>query len=107
MSEKRQYLHLGQMMEKRGIKAEELSSISSVAYNTALSYQRDASERLSKDVLGRIADALDVDVFELFMTCEDRERLDSFARLNGIEGAEKMRASEIILRLNGLATVAG
>lgn len=103
MSDKRQYLYLGQMMEGREIKAEELSSIASVAYNTALSYQRDASERLSKDVLGRIADSLNVDVFELFMTSDDRERLISTARLLGVENPEKMKASEMILAMNALA----
>lgn len=89
-------LYLDRIMKRRKIGALELHHESGVAYNTALSYQRDASERISKDVLGKIASYLGVDVWELFLPEDDENAIISIAKSVGIENPEGVSASELI-----------
>lgn len=75
---------IGEVMDQKGLTASDLAERAGVAYNTALAYQRDSSDRLSKDVLGKIATALEVEAWELFLDDQTKQMLDSMAEYKGI-----------------------
>lgn len=78
-------LNLDRIMNRKKIGALELHKKSGVAYNTALSYQRDASDRISKDVLTKIAGFLGVPVWEIFLPENDETKIREIAKIVGVE----------------------
>lgn len=65
------FLRVSEIREQAGISVEELATRADIAYNTALSYERDVSELISKKVLRKIAKALGVRVRDLIADDEE------------------------------------
>lgn len=59
-------LRVKEILEDRGLSVQDLSDGAGIAYNTALAYQRDYADGLSKRVLGKIVAFLKVEPGELF-----------------------------------------
>ncbi len=65
------FLRVSEIREHNGISVEELANRAGIAYNTALSYERDVSELISKTVLRKIAKALGVSIRDLIADDEE------------------------------------
>lgn len=65
MAKEARFLRVSEIRERKGMSVEEMASKAEIAYNTALSYDRDSSELISKKILKKIASALDVNVRDL------------------------------------------
>lgn len=82
-------LRIDKFIKNKNIGARELAEKSGIAYNTALMYQRDAGDRVSKDVLEKIAETLDVEVYELFLGDQDADEIIEIAKKVGIDVSGK------------------
>ncbi len=69
---------LNELLEERGISLYALSEVSGIRYSTFNSAKR-RNGQLSIDTIERVCVALQIPVYEFFMTEEDWERIEAYA----------------------------
>lgn len=87
-------LQTEKIMSHRGVNTMDVSQATGNAYNTVLSYRRDNSQYLSRQVLQDLAGALRVEVWELFYPGELAKPLTKIAKAIGIEATEPVTFDE-------------
>lgn len=87
-------LQAARIMDHRGASTQDVADKTGAAYNTILSYKRDSSERFSRQVLGDMAGALNVQVWELFYSGEYARPLVKIAKALGIDATIPVTSDE-------------
>lgn len=78
-------LEVSRIMARRGLSTKDVAASGAGAYNTVLAYRRGSSERLSRQALEGIAEALSVDPWELFYNGQYCRPVVKIAEALGIE----------------------